>query len=103
MIDVYKEMDLHALLETIQANLTMNIDSMYQDAKELIGEKKEHNLGWKKEQIKIQIEGYLKIVVQNISFFIKNHYKVFNPFIQPHVNNVKNQITNYLDKAITNE
>ena len=95
-----KKMDLHALLETIQANLAFNIDSIYSQAKELIGNEKEHNLGWKKEDLKRQIEGYLKTIIQNITNYIEKSYKSYNPFIQPHINLVKKSITNYLEEAI---
>jgi RNAse (barnase) inhibitor barstar len=79
MKEIYERMNLHALLETIQANLAFNIDSMYSQAKELIGTEKEHNLGHLKELLKGQIEGYLKIVVKNIRQKIL--YQEFDDYI----------------------
>ena len=59
-------MPLDELLEVIQDSLEDRIDSFYDQAKELIGTEKQHNLGFLKEKLKEQIEVDLKLVVQNI-------------------------------------
>lgn len=68
-----EKVPLKELLEVIQHNLAFSIDSLIHQANQLIGEKKQHNLGFRKEQLKGQIENYLKIVVKNII------YQIFNP------------------------
>ena len=62
-----ENLSVHDLLETIQANLTINIDSIYNEVIGLIDTEKERRLGWKKEELKKQIAEYLKTVVKNIT------------------------------------
>ncbi len=101
MIEIYKKMDLHALLETIQANLAINIDSIYEKANSLIGTGKIHNLGTMKEKLKGKIETYIKTVVHNVIHHLKNEdVNKYNPFIQPVLNEFKNKQVKYLEKAI---
>jgi len=100
MIDVYKNWKLHDLLEAIQGNLAFDIDSYYNKAKELIGTDITHNLGFLKEQLKGNIETYLKGILQNVINFIEKSYNTYNPFIQPHINLVKRYITNHIEEAI---
>ncbi|KKN04522.1 hypothetical protein LCGC14_1096490 [marine sediment metagenome] len=100
MLEIYEKMDLYALLETIEANLSMNIESIYLITKELIGTEEVHDIGFLKEKLKVQIETYLKTIVKNISNYIKNTDKIYNPFIQPLINLDRKKITNYLEKAI---
>ena len=80
-------MPLKELLETIQTNLTNNIDSIYKDAIDGIYTndneikwEKDRTLGWKKRVFKEQIENYLKVVVKNIQHKIL--YQEFNDYIK---------------------
>lgn len=68
-------MPLKELLENIQTNLTLNIDSLYIKAITLIPKDIEHDLGIYKEKLKGQIETYLKLVVKNIIFQINHNFE----------------------------
>ena len=93
----FEKAELKNLLEVIQYNLAFNIDSMYEQSLALIDsaiitrKKEEHTLGWKKEDLKRQIENYLKIVVKNIAYFIEQH---------PDIEGSDTEIINYLRKAV---
>ena len=68
-------MPLKELLENIQTNLTLNIDSLYSKAITLIPKDIVHDLGIYKEKLKGQIETYLKLVVKNIIFQINHNFE----------------------------
>ena len=105
----YEKVPLRELLEVIQHNLASDIDSLYSQFTELIGKEKEHNLGFRKEQLKGRIERYLKVVVKNIIYQI-NNLKIDNfsdTFILKSTNKelesiikIPNDITKYLNEAI---
>ena len=79
-LEEIEKVPLKELLEVIQHNLAFSIDSIYNQTKQLIGKEKEHNLGFLKEQLKGQIENYLKIVVKNIRHLIL--YQEFDDYIK---------------------
>ena len=95
--NTFEKAELKNLLEVIQYNLAFNIDAIYEQSLALIdsaiinGKKQEHNLGWKKEELKKQIGEYLKIVVKNIIY----QMRIMNP------NNIYMvQIIQRLEKAV---
>ncbi len=84
-MEKYEKVPLRELLEVIEQNLGFNINSFYEESialidSALIGVKKTHRLKWKKEDLKKQIKGYLKIVVKNIRHKIL--YQLFDDYIK---------------------
>ena len=85
-MEKYEKVPLKELLEAIQLNLGLNIDSIYKDAidgiytsvvvdteEAEIKNQKERNLTWKKRILKEQIEKYLKTMVKNIIYHIREN------------------------------
>lgn len=79
------KMELRKLLELIQSRLAFNLDSLYERSIKLIGTEKQYNLGFLKENLKQQIEQYIKVIVKNII------HKLYNPSFQElgkHIDNL---------------
>lgn len=64
-MEKYTNVELPALLEVIETNLGINLDSIIGQATDIIGTER-NNLNFLKGELKKQIGEYLKIVVKNI-------------------------------------